>query len=224
MIVRAEAITIPEGFTKVVPKGDRLLVKVAEEEVKTRGGILLPPSAIKKPTSGDVVALGDGRVGNGEVRPFTLTPGQTVLYSKFGFMYTDIKMAEDGGDFILIRENDVIGIMPRSDASADDIPDMQPMGDRVLIKVEEVADVTVGGVILPESAKERPLIGTVVRCGPGKWDKDAPGEDKIKKMTVKPGDKVLYFKYAGDNMQTPKGENFTVLREDDLLCVQNPAQ
>ncbi len=59
------------------------------------------------------------------------------------------------------------------------------MADRVLIKVEEVADVTLGGVILPDSAKERPLSGTVVRTGPGKYDKDAEG--KRKAMAVRGG-------------------------------------
>lgn len=183
--------------------------------MKTRGGILLPPSAIKKPTSGEVVSLGDGRVGYGEVKPFYLKPGQTVVYSKFGFMYTDLKMS-DGTEYILIREDDVIGVMPRANAQADDVPELQPLADRVLIKVEEVADVTLGGVILPDSAKERPLSGTVVRTGPGKYDKDAEG--KRKAMTVAPGDRILYFKYAGDNMETPSGEKFVVLREDDILC------
>ncbi|EFJ50536.1 hypothetical protein VOLCADRAFT_80038 [Volvox carteri f. nagariensis] len=215
VVVRAEAIAVPAPFTKVTAKGDRVLVRVAEEEVKTRGGILLPPSAIKKPTSGEVVSLGDGRMGNGEVRPFYLKPGQTVVYSKFGFMYTDLKLS-NGEEYILIREDDVIGIMPRANAQADDVPELQPLSDRVLVRVEDVADVTLGGVILPDSAKERPLSGTVVRTGPGKYDKDAEG--KRKAMTVQPGDKVLYFKYAGDNMETPEGAKFVVLREDDILC------
>uniref|UniRef100_A0A7S0RR56 20 kDa chaperonin, chloroplastic n=1 Tax=Chlamydomonas leiostraca TaxID=1034604 RepID=A0A7S0RR56_9CHLO len=211
--VRAEAVKIPDGFAKISPRGDRVLVKVAEEETKTRGGILLPTSAVKKPTSGDVVELGDGRV-NGETRPFILKTGDTVLYSKFGFMYTDIKLKEQ--DFILIREEDVIGIMPRQNAQADDIPNMKPMSDRVLIKVEETADVTIGGVLLPETAKERPLSGTVVSTGPGKYDAEA--EEKRKPMRVQPGDRVLYFKYAGDNMETPDGTKYVVLREDDILC------
>ncbi len=59
------------------------------------------------------MSLGDGRVGYGEVKPFYLKPGQTVVYSKFGFMYTDLKMS-DGTEYILIREDDVIGIMPRA--------------------------------------------------------------------------------------------------------------
>ncbi|KAF8065437.1 hypothetical protein HT031_003038 [Scenedesmus sp. PABB004] len=203
VVARAEAIAVPAG-KKVEPKGDRVLVKVAKQEEKTRGGILLPVSAQKRPTSGDVVSLGDGRVGDGSVRPFTLKPGQTVLYSKFGFMYTELKAGED--ELILIREDDVIGVLPRSDAVADDIPELVPLGDRVLIRVEETADVTIGGVVLPDSAKERPLSGTVVRAGPGKYDADAEGGRKA--MIVKPGDKVLYFKYAGDNMETPDGAKF----------------
>jgi len=183
---------------------------------------------------------------------------------------------------------------------------MQPLGDRVLVRVEDSADVTIGGVVLPDSAKERPLrcgagllvpvpvpgwggvnevgegngcgcrgslslhpcaaitagsargrqqsepnsaaallhtphppsrtasptpnhasplknkhtpppnSGTIVRVGPGKYDKEAEGGRT--KSAVTPGDRVLYFKYAGDNMETPSGEKFIVLREDDILC------
>jgi chaperonin GroES len=70
-------------------------------------------------------------------------------------MYTDLKLGED--EYILIREDDVIGVLPRSSAVADDIPEMQPNGDRVLVKVEETSDLTLGGVVLPEVAKERPV-------------------------------------------------------------------
>jgi chaperonin GroES len=61
-----------------------------------------------------------------------------------------------------------------------------------------------------------PSSGTVVRAGPGKYDKEAEGGRT--KPVVAPGDRVLYFKYAGDNMETPSGEKFIVLREDDILC------
>ncbi|GBF92721.1 hypothetical protein Rsub_05090 [Raphidocelis subcapitata] len=214
VVARAEAVEVPSGFAKIVPKGDRVLVKVAAQEEKTRGGILLPVSAQKRPTSGDVVSLGDGRLGDGTVKPFTLKEGQTVLYSKFGFMYQDVKMG--GDEYILIREDDVIGVMPRSNAQAEDIPELQPLADRVLVRIEDTADVTLGGVVLPDSAKERPLSGTVVRVGPGKFDQEAEGGRT--KIGVAPGDRVLYFKYAGDNMETPAGEKFIVLRSDDCLC------
>ena len=110
-------------------------------------------------------------------------------------------------------------MLPSSGAVADDIPHLQPAGDRVLVEVEESADVTVGGVVLPEDAKERPVSGRVVRVGPGKYDKDAEeGKGGRKAPRVAPGDRVLYFKYAGDSMETPDGTKFIVLREDDVLC------
>lgn len=60
------------------------------------------------------------------------------------------------------------GTLPRSSAIADDIPELQPLADRVLVEVEDTADVTIGGVVLPDSAKERPLrCVTLVVCGRG---------------------------------------------------------
>jgi chaperonin GroES len=71
-----------------------------------------------------------------------------------------------------------------------------------------------GGVILPDSAKERPLSGTIVRVGPG-----AIADDGTRKpLKVKEGDRVVYFKYAGDQMETPDGIKYVVLHENDILC------
>jgi chaperonin GroES len=190
---------------QVTPKGRKLLARVAELEEKTTGGILLPTSSQKRPTSGDVVTLGDGR-------NFTLKEGETILYNKFGLGATDVLV--QGELHIIIAEDDVIGVMPRSGATADDIPDLRPIGDRVLLKVDEEGDVTSGGVILSAGSKEKPVSGTVVRVGPGKWDEEK-GERKA--LRVKEGDKVVYFKYAGDTMETSSGEAYIVLHESDLL-------
>lgn len=80
---------------------------------RQRAGALAPVPAPKHLPSppGDVIGLGDGRLADGSVRPFFLKEGQTVLYSKFGFMYQDLKLGDS--ELILIREDDVIGIMPR---------------------------------------------------------------------------------------------------------------
>ena len=195
---------------QVSPKGDLILAKVAEIEDKTTGGILLPTSSQKRPTSGDVVALGDGQVGTKQ-HEFTLKAGETILYSKFGIGATDLIV--QGEEHILIREDDVIGVMPRAEASAGDIPELRPIGDRVLLRVKEQGELTMGGVILPDSAKERPVSGIVVRCGPGKM---VDGERKAPKL--KEGDNVIYFKWAGDAMETPSGEKYVVLHESDILC------
>ena len=81
--------------------------------------------------SGDIVALGDGQVG-GNIQKFDLQVGQTVVYSKFGIGSTDLDI--QGERHTMLREDDCIGIMPKSNATASDIPELKPVGDRVLIK------------------------------------------------------------------------------------------
>jgi len=203
-VVRA-SITLPENYSKVQVRGKNVMVKVAEAEQQTKGGVLLPTQAQRKPTSGDVVSLGSEIV--------QVKEGNTVLYSKFGIGCTDVKMK--GDDYVILSEEDIIGIMPRSGAEADDLPELVPMLDRVLIKVEEAKPVTSGGMLIPDAGKERPMCGEVVRVGPGKPGKDGSAPEK---MPVNAGDKVIYFKYAGDVMPTSSGARYTVIRVDDILC------
>lgn len=83
-----------------------------------------------------------------------------------------------------------------------------PQGDRVLVEVAEAEEKTAGGIIIPDSAKEKPQKGVIVAVGPGK-KKDEP-------MTVKVGDKVLYGKYSGTEI-TIDGKEYQIMRQDDLL-------
>jgi len=82
------------------------------------------------------------------------------------------------------------------------------------VQIRDAESVTVGGIMLPDSAKEKPIAGTVVRAGPGKREKDGTR----KAPRVQEGDSVLYFKWAGDQMETPTGETYVVLHENDILC------
>lgn len=82
-----------------------------------------------------------------------------------------------------------------------------PQGDRVLVEVAEAEEKTAGGIIIPDSAKEKPQKGVIVAVGPGK--KDEP-------MTVKVGDKVLYGKYSGTEISI-EGKEYQIMRQDDLL-------
>lgn len=91
--------------------------------------------------SGDIVALGDGQVG-GNVQKFDLQVGQTVVYSKFGIGSTDLDI--QGQRHTMLREDDCIGIMPKSNATASDIPELKPVGDRVLIKASSLQCYVVG--------------------------------------------------------------------------------
>ena len=78
------------------------------------------------------MTLGDGQVGP-QKRDFQLQVGNTVLYNKFGLGVTDVEI--QGVEHMLIKEDDCIGIMPRSGATADDIPELKPLGDRILVQV-----------------------------------------------------------------------------------------
>jgi chaperonin GroES len=86
---------------------------------------------------------------------------------------------------------------------------IKPLADRVLIEPAAAEDKTAGGIIIPDTAKEKPQKGNVVAIGPGK--KDEP-------MTVKVGDSVLYGKYAGTEI-TIDGENYLIMRESDIVAV-----
>ena len=87
---------------------------------------------------------------------------------------------------------------------------IRPLNDRVLIKPADAEETVKGGIIIPDSAKERPQEGKVVAVGPGKSEEE--------KMSVKIGDKVIYSKYAGTELKFDN-EDYLLMREDDILGV-----
>ncbi len=88
-----------------------------------------------------------------------------------------------------------------------------PHSDRVLIEADAAEERTAGGLIIPDTAKEKPQKGTVVAVGPGKYA-DLTGN--LIPMTKKVGDKVLYGKYAGNEI-TIDGKEYLILRQDDIF-------
>lgn len=84
-----------------------------------------------------------------------------------------------------------------------------PLHDRVIVKAAPAEEKTAGGIIIPDTAKEKPQRGTVIAAGPGK--KDEP-------MTVKEGDSILYGKYAGTEISF-EGNEYLIMRESDILAV-----
>jgi chaperonin GroES len=84
-----------------------------------------------------------------------------------------------------------------------------PLHDRVIVKAAPAEEKTAGGIIIPDTAKEKPQRGTVIAAGPGK--KDEP-------VTVKSGDTVLYGKYAGTEIVI-EGEDYLIMRESDILAI-----
>ena len=94
---------------------------------------------------------------------------------------------------------------------------LKPLGDRLIVKPIEEEETTASGIVLPETAKEKPQKGQVVAVGDGKWDED--GEKRIP-LDVAEGDEVLYSKYGGTEI-TVEGEDLLVLRESDVLAKVN---
>jgi len=91
---------------------------------------------------------------------------------------------------------------------------LKPLGNRVVVKPIEEEDVTSGGIVLPESAKEKPQKGKVLAIGPGERDDDG----KRIKMDVAEGDVVLYAKYSGTEIKMD-GDKLLILRESDILAI-----
>ena len=89
-----------------------------------------------------------------------------------------------------------------------------PLADRVLVEAAPPEEKSTGGIILPDTAQEKPQQGTVVAVGPGKVS-DA---GSLIEMTVKKGDKVLYGKYSGSDV-TFDGKDYMIMRESDILAV-----
>jgi chaperonin GroES len=90
----------------------------------------------------------------------------------------------------------------------------KPLADRVLVKPAEAEEKTAAGIILPDTAKEKPVEGTIVAMGPGKVADDG----KVVKMEVKVGDKVLYGKYSGTEV-TINGVEYLIMRESDVFGI-----
>ena len=87
--------------------------------------------------------------------------------------------------------------------------EIKPLADRVLIKPAPAETKTIGGIIIPDTAKEKPLKGEVVACGNGTKDET---------MVVKVGDTVLYGKYAGQELEF-EGEKYLIMKQGDILAI-----
>ena len=90
---------------------------------------------------------------------------------------------------------------------------IRPLHDRVVIRRMEAETTSSGGIVIPDTSKDKPIRGEVIAVGPGK-----PVDGKTLPVDVKPGDEVLFGKYAGTEV-TVEGEELVVMREDDIMGV-----
>ena len=91
---------------------------------------------------------------------------------------------------------------------------IRPLGDRVLVKPLESEEKTKGGIVLPDTAKEKPQEGKVIAVGKGSVSEDG----KVRPLEVKAGDKVLYGKYSGTEIKVD-GEDHLIMKEEDILAI-----
>ena len=93
---------------KFRPLGDRVLVRRVDEATKTAGGIIIPDTATEKPQEGEVLAVGNGAIGDDNERvPLDVKPGDKILFGKWGG--TEVKI--DGEDLLIMKESDVMGVI-----------------------------------------------------------------------------------------------------------------
>ncbi|PKA49561.1 20 kDa chaperonin, chloroplastic [Apostasia shenzhenica] len=205
LVVKAATVVAPK-YTSVKPLNDRVLVKIKSSEEKTSGGILLPTAAQTKPQGGEVVAIGEGRsIGKNKVE-ISVKTGSQVVYSK----YAGTELEFGGANHLILKEDDIVGIL-----ETDDVKDLKPLNDRVLIKVAEAEEKTAGGLLLTEAAKEKPSIGIVIAVGPGPLDE----EGNRKALSIPPGSTVLFSKYAGNEFKGADGSSYIVLRAADVMAI-----
>ena len=91
---------------------------------------------------------------------------------------------------------------------------LRPLGDRILVKRVKEEERTKGGIIIPDTAKEKPQEGKIVAVGKGKYDDNG----KLIPIDVKAGDKILFGKYSGSEFKL-EGEDLLILREEDILGI-----
>jgi len=93
--------------------------------------------------------------------------------------------------------------------------EIRPLADRIVVKPLEAEEKTKGGIVLPETAKEKPHEGKVIAVGKGK----VLDSGNIQPLEVKVGDRILYGKYSGNEITTKEGNELLIMREEDILAV-----
>lgn len=183
---------------------DRVCVR-RDAEVTKIGLIHVPEIARKKPIEGIVTAVGAAKhLANGLTRPLDVKVGDRVMFGKYSGTEIDGQL--------VMREDDIIGVI--------DGGGIRLLQDRVVLLQDE-ADKKIGRLHLPESARRRPRKGIVRFVGPGLRTKKGgfwPMDERIK-----PGARVIYHVYAGDDIELA-GEEFLMMRVTDLHAVEEEGE
>ena len=189
------------------PTGQNIIVKVAEAAETTAGGLFLSGSAVEKPTYGEAVEVGPGKYfPNGMRIPMEVNKGDCVLYGKYGG--TDLDYDEE--KHCVVTQDDVLCKLKGGEYSASAI---EPIWDRVLVKVDKASEETLSGIIISKNAQEKSTSGTIVAMGSGRFMENG----KMEPTTFSVGDTVLYSQYAGSSLNFD-GEEYMLIRTADVYA------
>ena len=194
----------------VKPLNNFLLVKKAEAQEQTEGGILLTGKAKIVKTEGTVAAVGPGRThpDSGKVFDMPVDVGDGVVYGKYDGTEVDI----DGAKHTLIRDDDILIKFTGGELTLDSV---EVVRDNVLVFVEQSDVSTEGGILIAQTSKteSRPSTGEVVKVGPGRMASNG----ELMEMEVSPGDMVKFRDYAGNEVEI-EGKEYSVGKMADILA------
>lgn len=189
------------------PISHNILVKVAEPPATTTGGLILSSTAKEKPTYGEAVEVGPGKtLGNGIQIPMAITQGDFVLYGKYGG--TDLDY--DHEKHTIVTQDDVLCKLREGLYQPDAV---EPLYDRVLIKVDAPPQETSGGILVAKTADQRSTVGKVVAMGPGRFMENG----QMEPLSFQVGDTVLYGQYAGTDIEF-RGDKYVIVRIADVYA------
>lgn len=190
----------------MVPIGQNILVKIAEVEEETTGGLILSTDAKEKPTHGTAVSVGEGKyLPSGVLAPMNVKEGDTILYGKYGG--TDVTYDDDKHCFV--TQDDVLCVLEDGKMEVDSV---RPVLDRVLVKRDAVQEETESGLVLGKSG-EKPLSGRVVKIGSGRFMENG----QVEPILFKENDHVMFGKYSGSDIKL-QGEDYLMLRISDIFA------
>lgn len=190
----------------MVPIGQNILVKIAEVQEETSGGLILSTDAKEKPTHGTAVSVGEGKyLPNGVRAPMNVKEGDTILYGKYGG--TDVTY--DGDKHCFVTQDDVLCVLEDGHMK---VSSVRPVLDRILVKRDAVQEETESGLVLGKSG-EKPLSGTVVKIGTGRFMENGETEP----ILFKENDHIMFGKYAGTDLKF-EGEDYLMLRISDVFA------
>ena len=195
---------------EVKPLNNFMLLKCADAEDQTEGGILLTGKAKIKKYEGRVVSTGPGRThpDSGIVFDMPVSVGESVVYGK----YDGVELDLSGEKHVLIRDDDVL-VKYQGDKLTLETVDV--CRDNVLVYVDKTGQETEGGILIAKSSKteNRPSTGKVIKVGPGKMASNG----ELMEMDLEPGDMVKFRDFAGNEVEI-EGEDYSVVKMADVLA------